>query len=73
MAWSVPLPIRSLTPEEADQLARAVVAVSRVHGLSDLRSLAPPEPVELPAPGQVVLATADPNVVIYWQLESNGG
>ncbi len=66
-------PIESLAPEEADQLARAVLAVSRVHRLSDLRFSEPPEPVELPAPGQVVLATADPNVVIHWQLDPNGG
>jgi hypothetical protein len=59
-----------LSPEEADQLAQAVVAVSRIHRLSDGR---PAASAETPAPAMVRLETGDPDVVIYWQLDSNGG
>jgi anti-sigma factor RsiW len=71
-----PPAISPLTPEEADQLARAVVAVARVRRLSDLRLAHAAELAEPPEPrgkAQVVLATTDPEVVIYWQLDSNGG
>jgi hypothetical protein len=46
------------------------VAVSKVRRLSDVDKPMPAEPA---VAGQVVLATSDPNVVIYWQLDSNGG
>jgi hypothetical protein len=58
-----------LTREEADQLARAVVVVSRSQHLPR------PAPVPDTEPGMnvVILGTADPRVVIYWQVDSNGG
>jgi anti-sigma factor RsiW len=59
-----------LSPDEADQLARAVVAVSRIRRLSDRASAAP---AASSSPPLVRLETADPDVVIYWQLDSNGG
>ncbi len=62
--------VPGLSPEDADQLARAVVAVSRVRRLPEEPSTAPAEP--LPA-ALVRLETSDPGVVIYWQLDSNGG
>jgi anti-sigma factor RsiW len=60
-----------LSPDEADQLARAVVAVSEIASLSDLPRR---EQVEKgPLSGRFArLATADPDVVIYWQLDPNG-
>jgi len=67
-----PGPEVALGPEDADQLARAVVAVSRIERLRDL----PDEDVRPASPQQtqlIQLATEDPNVVIYWQIESNGG
>jgi hypothetical protein len=61
----------SLSPEDADQLARAVVAISRITSVQDaLREPLPPDPSPAPV---VRLATADPDVVIYWRLDSNGG
>jgi anti-sigma factor RsiW len=79
----------ALTPEEADQLARAVVAMSRIERLSDVPA-ASEESTSAPAAtdegrredrrgvsgwtGTLVRwTTADPDVVIYWQLDSNGG
>jgi hypothetical protein len=62
--------IPTLSPEDADQLARAVVALSKIRRFSDAEKPMPAEPA---VAGQVVLATSDPNVVIYWQLASNGG
>ena len=50
--------------------ARAIVAVSKIRLLSDVEKPMPAEPA---VAGQVVLATSDPNAVIYWQLDSNGG
>jgi anti-sigma factor RsiW len=59
-----------LSPEDAEQLARAVVAVSRIRRLRERPPSAPAEP----SPGTTVrLSTSDPGVVIYWQLDSNGG
>ncbi len=58
-----------LTAEEAAQLARAVVLVSRTERLPS----SAPVPATKPATNVVVLATADPRVVIYWQIDSNGG
>ncbi len=62
--------VPELSPEDADQLARAVVVVSRIRRLREGPSTAPAEP--LPA-AVVRLETPDPGVVIYWQLDSNGG
>jgi anti-sigma factor RsiW len=57
----------TLSQEDADQLARAVVAVSRIERVTDTD----PEPA---TPSTWVrLTTDDPKVVIYWQLDSNGG
>jgi anti-sigma factor RsiW len=60
----------ALTPDDADQLARAVVVLSRIESLSDAVREPPPPPSPTPL---VRWATADPNVVIYWRLESTGG
>jgi hypothetical protein len=60
-----------LSPDEADQLARAVVAVSKIASLSDLRRREEPEGE--PSSGPFArLATDDPDVVIYWQLDAIG-
>jgi hypothetical protein len=66
----VPKPAPALSPEDADQLARALLAVSRIESLADatVRPAAPPA-----RPPLVRLATSDPDIVIYWQLESDGG
>jgi hypothetical protein len=61
-----------LTSEEADQLARAVVLLSRIEKVEDFRS-EDETAHDTPPAATVRLATADPNVVIYWQFESNGG
>jgi hypothetical protein len=64
-------PVPTLSLEDADQLAKAIVAVSRIRRLSDRPAslpLAASSPVAL-----VRLETPDPSVVIYWQLDSNGG
>ena len=63
-------PAPTLSPEDADQLARALVAVSRIRRLSDWRAGAPAAPS---SPTVVRLETLDPDVVIYWQLDANGG
>lgn len=60
----------ALSSDDADQLARAVVAVSRIRSLQDIRPEADPSPEPTPL---MRLATTDPNVVIYWRLDSNGG
>lgn len=58
-----------LSAADADQLARAVVAISRIESLTDGDAETPP-----PAPEPFVrLATSDPNVVIYWRLDPDGG
>jgi anti-sigma factor RsiW len=60
-----------LSPDEADQLARAVVAVSEIASLSDLPRHEEAEGE--PSSGRFArLATDDPDVVIYWQLDANG-
>jgi hypothetical protein len=57
----------ALTREDADQLARAIVAVSRIERVTDADR-------EAEAPSTLIrMTTDDPNVVIYWQLDSNGG
>ncbi len=62
--------VPDLSPDDADQLARAVVAVSRIRRLRDRL---PGEPAG-PFPSTMVrLETSDPAVVIYWKLDSNGG
>ena len=57
----------ALSQEDADQLARAVVAVSRIERVTDTYQ----EPAARST--WVRLTTDDPKVVIYWQLDSNGG
>jgi hypothetical protein len=61
----------ALSPEDADQLARAVVEVGRVERL--VEPAATGGGLEPAASLLVRLETDDPNVVIYWQLDSNGG
>ena len=66
----VPKPVAVLSPEDADQLARAVVAVSQIESVEDVRA---PSPVPSDRPPLIRLATSDPDIIIYWQLESDGG
>ncbi len=66
----VPKPVAALSPEDADQLARAVVAVSQIESVTDA-TVQPAAPSHRPP--LVRLATSDPDIVIYWQLESDGG
>ena len=62
--------IPALSADDADQLARAVVAIARIRRVDDAR----PEDEAPPAAAPLMrLATADPDVVIYWQLEPSGG
>ncbi len=62
--------VPELSPDDAEQLARAVVALSRIRRLRERPPAAPAEP----SPAATVrLETSDPGVVIYWQLDSNGG
>ena len=63
-----PSVVPALSPDDADQLARAVVAIARVQRVDEAPDEVEPSPVPL-----MRLATADPDVVIYWQLEPNGG
>jgi anti-sigma factor RsiW len=63
-----PSVVPALSPDDADQLARAVVAIARVQRVDEVPDDIEPSPVPL-----MRLATADPDVVIYWQLEPNGG
>lgn len=66
-------PVPRLSPEDADQLARAVVAISRLRHLDEAEPAAETEqPVVASAP-LTRIASDDPNVVIYWQFDSNGG
>ena len=61
-----PAPTSALSPEDADQLARALVAVSHIDHLTDTLGEPPPSPM----PATLMrLATADPNVIIYWRLD----
>jgi len=66
----VPKPAPALSPEDADQLARAVLAVSQIESVADatVQPSAPSDRAPL-----VRLATSDPDIVIYWQLQSDGG
>jgi anti-sigma factor RsiW len=63
-----PSVVPALSPDDADQLARAVVAIARIRRVQDVER----EPSAEPAP-LMRLATADPDVVIYWPLDPNGG
>ena len=63
-----PSVVPALSPDDADQLARAVVAIARVERVDEA-----PFDAEPPSAPLMRLATADPDVVIYWQLEPNGG
>ena len=65
-----PSVVPALSPDDADQLARAVVAIARVRSVRDTQPDVEPSPEPAPL---MRLATADPDVVIYWQLEPNGG
>ena len=62
--------VPALSPDDADQLARAVVAIARIHRVQDAQPDVEPSPEPAPL---MRLATADPDVVIYWQLDPNGG
>jgi hypothetical protein len=64
-------PSTALSPEDADQLARAVVEMAHVERLAapDAAGALTAKPASL----LVRLDTDDPNVVIYWQVDSNGG
>jgi anti-sigma factor RsiW len=64
-----PSVVPTLSADDADQLARAVVAIARIQRVDE----APVDAEPLPEPPLMRLATADPDVVIYWQLEPNGG
>ncbi len=66
----VPKPAPALSPEDADQLARAVLAVSQIESVADA-TVQPSAPSDRPP--LVRLATSDPDIVIYWQLQSDGG
>ena len=65
-----PAAVPTLSPDDADQLARAVVAIAGIRRVDDIRLEVEPSPAPAPL---MRLATADPDVVIYWQLEPNGG
>ncbi len=65
-------PTTALCSEDADQLARALVSISRIGQVAD--ALQEPSPTfAQPTQPLVQLATDDPGIVIYWRLESNGG
>jgi hypothetical protein len=63
-----------LSADDADQLARAVVAVAQIssaHGRApDPATDATPDAAPTPL---MRVATTDPNVAIYWQLDPSGG
>ncbi|PYQ38358.1 MAG: hypothetical protein DMF77_24300 [Acidobacteria bacterium] len=65
-----PSVVPALSADDADQLARAVVAIARIRGVRDAEPDIEPSPEPAPL---MRLATADPDIVIYWQLEPNGG
>ena len=65
-----PSVVPTLSPDDADQLARAVVAIARIRRVQDVEPDAEPSPAPTPL---IRLATADPDVVIYWKLDPNGG
>jgi anti-sigma factor RsiW len=55
----------ALSKEDADQLARAVVAISRIERLTDVVG----KVQAVPSSPLMRIATNDPNIVIYWRLE----
>jgi hypothetical protein len=57
-----------LTSEDADQLAKAVVAVSKIDRLTESAE----EPLPSGLAPLVRLVTNDPSIVIYWRLEAQG-
>ncbi len=61
-----------LTREEADQLARALVLVSQLRGEVG-GPLVASQTVKAAQTPLARIATDDPNVVIYWQFDPNGG
>jgi hypothetical protein len=65
-----PSVVPALSPDDADQLARAIVAIARIERVDEAPIDAEPSPAPAPL---MRLATADPDVVIYWQLEPSGG
>ena len=65
-----PSVVPALSVDDADQLARAVVAIARIRSVPDAEPDVEPSPEPAPL---MRLATADPDVVIYWQLDPNGG
>jgi hypothetical protein len=65
-----PSVVPTLSADDADQLARAVVAIARIQRVDEAPADDEPSPALTPL---MRLATADPDVVIYWQLEPNGG
>jgi hypothetical protein len=69
---SRPARVPALSSDDADQLARAVVAVSQIQSAHDRPADPDPSPEVESAP-LMRLASTDPNVVIYWQLDPNGG
>jgi hypothetical protein len=61
-----------LSPEDADQLARALVLVSRLQR-EDGEPLREREATDEARTPLARIATSDPNVVIYWQFDPSGG
>jgi hypothetical protein len=68
----VPEAVHRLSPRDADQLTRALVALSRIQALPATLDDVAPEPGATDRT-VVRLTTADPDVIIYWQIDSNGG
>jgi hypothetical protein len=63
-----------LSPDDADQLARAVVAVAQISSAHGRAPDPDPDPTPDAAPTPLMrVATTDPNVAIYWQLDPSGG
>jgi Putative zinc-finger len=62
-------PAYGLSDEDADQLARALLAVAEFERAKAERETRR----DPPSPPLVRIVTADPDVVIYWQLDSTGG
>jgi hypothetical protein len=74
----VPAAAQTLTPAEADQLARALVVVAEVESLADVQgdaeAMGARAIADREAPSAFIRwTTNDPDVVIYWQFETNGG
>jgi anti-sigma factor RsiW len=62
----------ALSPEEADQLVKALVYVSQLERLPRADE-EEPEEAHAPTAQLARFETDDPNVVIYWLMDSNGG